>query len=192
MNTRSSKPNIRARLKQLNDDELLLIARKQLPHVTLAYEVLMRRYQDALMRTCNRYLGSSHDAEEVVHEVMLRVFHGLPKFKGESSFKTWLYRIAYNESMTLLRKRKDQDSFDTVADSSFMAEGQSVERDVMGMRVDRWVSQLNENDRTIVIFRAVAELEFKEIAIIVDMKLSAVKMRYQRALEKLKQHYEVT
>ena len=144
------------------------------------------------MRTCNRYLGSSHDAEEVVHEVMLRVFHGLQKFKGDSSFKTWLYRIAYNESMTMLRKRKDQDSLEDVPESYLLGEGKGVERDVMAMRVDRWVSQLNEEDRTIVVFRAVAELEFKEIATIVDMKLSAVKMRYQRALEKLKQHYEVS
>jgi len=192
MNTRAAKLSTRARLKQLADDELVLIARKQLPHVTLAYEVLMRRYQDALMRTCNRYLGSSHDAEEVVHEVMLRVFHGLQKFKGDSSFKTWLYRIAYNESMTMLRKRKDQDSLEDVPESYLLGEGKGVERDVMAMRVDRWVSQLNEEDRTIVVFRAVAELEFKEIATIVDMKLSAVKMRYQRALEKLKQHYEVS
>ncbi|MCG8536726.1 MAG: sigma-70 family RNA polymerase sigma factor, partial [Pseudomonadales bacterium] len=134
----------------------------------------------------------SHDAEEVVHEVMLRVFHGLQKFKGDSSFKTWLYRIAYNESMTMLRKRKDQDSLEDVPESYLLGEGKGVERDVMAMRVDRWVSQLNEEDRTIVVFRAVAELEFKEIATIVDMKLSAVKMRYQRALEKLKQHYEVS
>ncbi len=192
MNTRPPKPNARARLKQLQDDELVLIARKQLPHVTLAYEVLMRRYQDALMRTCNRYLGSIHDAEEVVHEVMLRVFHGLPKFKGDSSFKTWLYRIAYNESMTLLRKRKDEESLDNVPEHYILAEGGQAEADLMAKQVDNWVSQLNEEDRSIVVFRAVAELEFKDIATIVDMKLSAVKMRYQRALEKLKQHSKVT
>ena len=191
MPPRSQRPTAGARLQQLDDDQLVLIARRQLPRVTLAYEVLMRRYQDSLMRTCSRYLGSHHDAEEIVHEVMLRVFHHLAKFKGESSFKTWLFRIAHNESMSRLRKRKDEDSFDTVADAELSAQGHGVERDVMAMRVDRWVSALAEEDRTIVLFRVVAELEYKEIASIVGMNLSAVKMRYQRALEKLKLQYDV-
>jgi RNA polymerase sigma-70 factor (ECF subfamily) len=191
MNSPPLKRSARAQLKELADDELVVVARRQLPHVTIAYEILMRRYQDRLIRTCTRYLGSVHDAEEIVHEVMLRVFHGLAKFKGESSFKTWLFRIAYNESMSQLRKRKDQTSLDVVDEEEyFSTDQQRVERDVMGMRVDRWVAQLDLEDRTIVVYRAIAELEFKEIAEIVDMNLSAVKMRYQRALEKLKQHYE--
>ncbi|HBO92124.1 MAG TPA: RNA polymerase subunit sigma, partial [Gammaproteobacteria bacterium] len=90
----ANKRPSRAQLAEKSDQQLVAIARRQLPHVTLAYEVLMRRYQDALIRTCTRYLNSVEDAEEVVHEVMLKVFHGLARFKGESSFKTWLYRIA--------------------------------------------------------------------------------------------------
>lgn len=191
MNSPVSKRPVRAQLAEKSDEQLVAIARGQLPHVTLAYEVLMRRYQDALMRTCTRYLGSVHDAEEIVHEVMLRVFHGLTRFKGESSFKTWLYRIAYNESMSQLRKRRDQLDLDAVSEDEYLAtDQQRVERDVMSLRVDRWIALLDQEDRTIVVYRAIAELEFKEIADIVGMNLSAVKMRYQRALDKLKQHYE--
>lgn len=191
MNRPVTRRPARAQLAEKNDDQLVAIARRQLPHVTLAYEVLMKRYQDALMRTCTRYLGSLHDAEEVVHEVMLKVFHGLARFKGESSFKTWLYRIAHNESMSYLRKRKDQLALDAVSEDDYLSTDQHrVEMDVMGQRLDRWISRLGLEDKTIVVYRAIAELEFKEIAEIMDMNLSAVKMRYQRALEKLKQHYE--
>ena len=52
----------RARLTELPDDELIAIARRQLPHVTTAYEVLVKRYQERLLRTCNRYLCSFHGA----------------------------------------------------------------------------------------------------------------------------------
>ncbi|RLT94773.1 sigma-70 family RNA polymerase sigma factor [Ketobacter sp.] len=191
MNRPVARRPIRAQLAEKNDEQLVAIARRQLPHVTLAYEVLMRRYQDALMRTCTRYLGSVHDAEEVVHEVMLKVFHGLARFKGESSFKTWLYRIAHNESMTWLRKRKDQLDLDSVSEDDYLATDQhGVERDVMGLRLERWINRLGPEDKSIVVYRGIAELEFKEIADIMDMSLSAVKMRYQRALDKLKQHYE--
>jgi len=181
---------MRARLSERDDEALVGIARRQLPHVTLAYEILMRRYQDRLMRSCTRYLGNEADAEEAVHEIMLRVFHGLVKFKGESSFKTWLFRIAYNESMSMLRKRKYHDDFDSIEESVEEDHDKTeVEQGVMAMRVDRWLHKLDEEDRTIVVFRVIAELEYKEIAEIVDMKLSAVKMRFQRAMEKLKQYY---
>ncbi|MAR89329.1 MAG: sigma-70 family RNA polymerase sigma factor [Pseudomonadota bacterium] len=181
----------RARLGEKDDAELVAISRRQLPHVTLAYEVLMRRHQAALARTCTRYLGSVHDAEEVVHEVMLRVFHGLPKFKGESSFRTWLYRIAYNESMNYLRKRRDTQALDGVDESAYLAtEPHTLEQRVMAQRLDRSLARLNPQDRTIVVYRAIAELEFREIADILELNLSTVKMRYQRALEKLKPLYD--
>ena len=182
-----ARRSARARLSELPDDELIAIARKQLPHVTTAYEVLVKRYQDRLLRTCNRYLCSFHDAEEAVHETLLRVFHHLPKFKGESSFKTWLYRIAHNESMNLLRKRKehaDVDDIDIEAEGAHSAELEQVE---MSQQVEALLNQLGQEDRTVVVFRTVAELEFQEIADILQQNLSTVKMRYQRAIEKLRQ-----
>lgn len=185
----NARRSARARLAALPDDELIAIARKQLPHVTTAYEVLVKRYQDRLLRTCNRYLCSFHDAEEAVHETLLRVFHHLPGFKGDSSFKTWLYRIAYNESMNVLRKRRDHADVDALEieheqDDSPAAE---LETAVMNRQVERLLAQLSQEDRTVVVFRTVAELEFQEIADILQQNLSTVKMRYQRAIEKLRQ-----
>jgi len=177
----------RARLAELSDTELVAIARRQLPHVTTAYEALMRRYQERLIRTCNRYLGSLEDAQEAVHESMLRVFHGLDKFKGDASFKTWLFRIAHNEAMNVLRKRKDHASLDELGEELHASDPDRVEQQVMAQRVDKVLSQLNQEDRTVIVFRTVAELEFQEIADILEQNLSTVKMRYQRAIEKLRQ-----
>lgn len=179
----------RARLAELPDDELIAIARRQLPHVTTAYEVLVKRYQDRLLRTCNRYLCSFHDAEEAVHETLLRVFHHLPSFKGESSFKTWLYRIAYNESMNVLRKRRDHADLDdpgVEGELALAAEG-GPEAAVMNRQVEKLLARLSPEDRTVVVFRTVAELEFQEIADILQLNLSTVKMRHQRAIDKLRQ-----
>lgn len=183
--------SLRSRLAERDDAALVAIARRQLPHVTVAYEVLMRRYQDRLMRSCLRYLGNEADAEELVHEIMLKVFHGLSGFKGESGFRTWLFRIAHNESMSALRKRRYHDNVDDVEETLSHEEGDHVEQQVMALRVNRWLHKLDEEDRSIVVFRVIAELEYKEIAEIVDMKLSAVKMRFARAMEKLKQFYDV-
>lgn len=177
----------RARLAELPDADLILVARRQLPHVTTAYEVLVKRYQDRLLRTCNRYLCSIHDAEEAVHETLLRVFHHLPSFKGESSFKTWLYRIAHNESMNVLRKRRDHLALEEVEPEALQQDGAAaLDEGILQQQMNRLLAQLGQDDRTVIALRLVAELEFQEIADILQMNLSAVKMRYQRAIEKIR------
>lgn len=66
------------------------------------------------MCSCMCYLGNEVDVEEVVYEIMLWVFYGLVKFKGEFSFKIWLFCIVYNEFMLMLCKCKYYDDFDSI------------------------------------------------------------------------------
>ncbi len=165
-------------------------ANRELFHTTVAYEELMRRYQRTLFNVCARYLGNDRDADDVCQEVMLKVLHGLRQFEGKAKFKTWLYSITYNECITQYRKEKrkrrlmdalslDQDETEEVVDSStnIVADRPSL---------DRWLVHVNQVDREILVLRFVAELEFQEIADIMHMGLSATKMRYKRALEKLR------
>lgn len=165
-------------------------ANRELFHKTIAYEELMRRYQRTLFNVCARYLGNDRDADDVCQEVMLKVLHGLRHFEGKAKFKTWLYSITYNECITQYRKEKrkrrlmdalslDHDPQDEVAESS---------PDIVTDRasLDRWLVHVNQVDREILVLRFVAELEFQEIADIMHMGLSATKMRYKRALEKLR------
>tara|TARA_R110002020_G_scaffold16641_3_gene58754 strand:- start:54 stop:641 length:588 start_codon:yes stop_codon:yes gene_type:complete len=175
---------------ELSDEELVARANRELFHTTVAYEELMRRYQRTLFNVCARYLGNDRDADDVCQEVMLKVLHGLRQFEGKAKFKTWLYSITYNECITQYRKEKrkrrlmdalslDQDETEEVVDSStnIVADRPSL---------DRWLVHVNQVDREILVLRFVAELEFQEIADIMHMGLSATKMRYKRALEKLR------
>jgi RNA polymerase sigma-70 factor, ECF subfamily len=162
---------------ELSDEELVARANRELFHTTVAYEELMRRYQRTLFNVCARYLGNDRDADDVCQEVMLKVLHGLRQFEGKAKFKTWLYSITYNECITQYRKEKrkrrlmDESSTHVVTDRSSL---------------DRWLVHVNQVDREILVLRFVAELEFQEIADIMHMGLSATKMRYKRALEKLR------
>lgn len=174
----------------LTDEELVARANRELLHTTVAYEELMRRYQRTLFNVCARYLGNDRDADDVCQEVMLKVLHGLRQFEGKAKFKTWLYSITYNECITQYRKEKrkrrlmdalslDQDESDEVVDGSA-----NIVTDRASL--DRWLIHVNQVDREILVLRFVAELEFQEIADIMYMGLSATKMRYKRALEKLR------
>lgn len=165
-------------------------AQRELFHVTRAYEELMRRYQRTLYNVCARYLGSERDADDVCQEIMLKVLYGLKKFKGKSKFKTWLYSITYNECTTQYRKdRRRRRLFDALSLNPLDEEVEPELLDNKDNDLDRWLVNVNTIDREIIILRFVAELEFQEIASIVNLGLSATKMRYKRAIDRLRENY---
>jgi RNA polymerase sigma-70 factor (ECF subfamily) len=178
---------------ELSDEELVQRANIELFHTTVAYEELMRRYQRTLFNVCARYLGNERDADDVCQEVMLKVLHGLRQFEGKAKFKTWLYSITYNECITQYRKEKRKRRlFDALSLDPQEEETGEQEADQItdSASLDRCLVNVNQVDREILVLRFVAELEFQEIADIMRMGLSATKMRYKRALEKLRSHLD--
>lgn len=182
--TRQQKSLVTQRLSKLDDGELVRIARLQLPYVTTSYEVIFHRYHSKLLQVCFRYLGSIEEAEEAVSDTMLNVFNSIQRFEGRSSFKTWIYRIAYNQSLNRLRKKQlllsSMEEGELVADNN-VDPGSFDETERMNIFLDK----LSIEERSIVVFRIVSDLRFSEIAEIVGQNLSTVKMRYKRALEKM-------
>ena len=175
----------------LSDEELVGRAQAELFTVTRAYEELMRRYQATLYNVCARYLGNDRDADDVSQEIMLKVLYGLKKFEGKSKFKTWLYSITYNECITQYRKEKRKKRLMDALSLNPVDEASEEETPVIteDKSLDRWLLNVNQIDREIIILRFVAELEFQDIANIMHLGLSATKMRYKRAIDKLKKHY---
>ncbi len=172
------------RLTALKDEELVRIARLQLPYVTTAYEVLFHRYHRVLTQVCYRYLGTIEEAEEAVNDAMLNVFNRLEQFEERASFKTWIYKIAHNQSLNRLRKKQvEQVEFDELLHKNEQSSPYQLSSDTATL--DFLLSKLSIEERSIVVFRLVGNLEFSEIATIVEQKLSAVKMRYKRALDKM-------
>lgn len=186
-----SAPSLRYEPHELTDEELVQRAREELLHVTRAYEELMRRYQRTLFNVCARYLGNDRDADDVCQEIMLKVLYGLKNFEGKSKFKTWLYSITYNECITQYRKeRRKRRLIDALSlDPQEEAEEEKAPEAETRGGLDRWLAHVNPIDREILVLRFVAELEFQEIADIMHMGLSATKMRYKRALDRLRERF---
>ncbi|WP_205340625.1 RNA polymerase sigma factor SigX [Denitrificimonas caeni] len=176
--------------QELSDEELVEHAKNELFHVTRAYEELMRRYQRTLFNVCARYLGNDRDADDVSQEIMLKVLYGLKKFEGKSKFKTWLYSITYNECTTQYRKdRRKRRLFDALSLNPLDEEIEPEPIDTKNNDLDRWLVGVNTIDREIIILRFVAELEFQDIASIMHLGLSATKMRYKRAIDRLRENF---
>ncbi|MEH6566726.1 MAG: RNA polymerase sigma factor SigX [Halopseudomonas sp.] len=175
----------------LSDEELVIAAKGELLHTTIAYEELMRRYQRTLFNVCARYLGNERDADDVCQEVMLKVLHGLKHFEGKAKFKTWLYSITYNECITQYRKEKRKKRL--LEALSLDGQEEEIEPEAPvgeSQGLNKLLAHVNPIDREILVLRFVAELEFQEIANIMHMGLSATKMRYKRVLEKLRDHID--
>ena len=187
------------------DGELVQLCRQQLPYDTSAFEQLLGRHEPVVFRTCMRYLGNQHDAEDAGQEIFLRAFHGLKRFKADSAFRTWLYRIVVNVCITRMQKlarereqgqRYRDELTDQIEQRSTAATakldpsqtwGEAI---AIGGPVGAALDSLAEGDRTILILRLVSELSLQELADALEISLSAAKMRLTRAQDRLKEAYQ--
>ena len=178
------------RLSKLSDDELVRIAKLQLPYVTTAYEAIFHRYHQKLTQICYRYLKSAEEAEETVSDTLLIVFNKITQFEERSSLKTWLYKIAHNQALTRLRRKQAEyvefdETLPELEQSQSLGNEEASQGPQEQAELSRLLDLLSLEERSIVVFRMTGNLEFAEIAQVVDQKLSTVKMRYKRAIEKM-------
>ena len=140
-------------------------------------------------------LGSYSDAEEVTQDAFLRIFHKIDQFEGRSSFKTWLFRIVYNDCMTRRKKLAvgrerrvlvAEEQTARLAEAEKLPSPSAFERD---HNVREALSRLKEEEEKILCLRFVSDLSLDQMAELLDLKLSATKMRLYRAMERFKAVY---
>ena len=166
------------------DDDLVDRCQRELPYCTEAFEQLLQRYEPLVFSTCRRYLRSTEDAEEASQDALLRVFHALPKFRREASFKSWLYRIVTNvcaSHYARLTARCERIPRDVSAEIEEVAAKPRVDHLELGGLLGDALDTLSVEDRHILVLRHVAELSFHELADALGVKLSTAKMRLYRA-----------
>lgn len=167
---------------------------------TRAFDELVRRYQDKVFRLCFKILRNEDDAGEALQDAFLSAFKGLKNFKAESTFSTWLYRIATNASLMKVRRRREghvsleqsqspDGSGEPMAIPDWSAQPleellDSETRAVMQEGVDR----LGEDLRVVFVLRDVQELSNQEVAEVLKLSVPAVKSRLHRARLQLRDH----
>jgi RNA polymerase sigma-70 factor, ECF subfamily len=151
-----------------------------------ALERLYHRHQSQVYSLCLRLLQRPDDAEDAVQATFVRAFRALPRFRGQSSPRTWLYRIATNEALSMLRRRRDTPTL--VEERVAAPDGAAgvVER----LAVRAALARLTPEHRAILVLRLWEELSYEEIATVLSLSLPAVKMRLCRAREQFRKFYE--
>ncbi len=165
------------------DDDETLIARFR-GGERRAFDELVARHEKAIFRMALRSLRDQADAEDVTQRAFVQAFRRLDGFRGDSSFRTWLYRIAFNLVVTHARDagraRRAMQSLDAPPPAA------PVERDESSRRLRAAVAQLPLKQRLVVELRIYDELPFREVAQIADCSEDAAKMNFHHALKKLR------
>lgn len=160
-----------------------------------AFSKLVEANQNKIYTLALRMTGSPEDGADLAQEAFLRAWRSLPSFQGESSFSTWLYRLASNLCIDFLRREKrrraaaatvsldggEEESPPAQApDHRFTPEGE-LERKELRAAVNRGLTKLSDNHRQVLLLRELDGLSYAEIAGQLDLEEGTVKSRIARA-----------
>jgi len=159
----------------------------------------VRQYHKKVMGHCLSMLSNYRDAEEATQDIFVKAYQSLSKFKRDSSFSTWIYRIATNYCLDILRKRNRRKNVSL--DSLVEDEGDRVQKlfsvppeadSVLENRelVEKILASIPEDYRTILTLREADGLEYQEIAAVLNISLDAVKGRLSRTRRYLQEHLQ--
>jgi RNA polymerase sigma-70 factor (ECF subfamily) len=151
-----------------------------------ALEQFYHAYQPQVYALCRRLLGRCEDAQDATQAAFVRAFRELDRFRGDSAVRTWLYRIAVNEALGMLRRRRD--ALALADEDACAADGTPAVVERLAVRAA--LARVTPAHRAILVLRFWEGLSSTEIATVLGVSLPAVKMRLQRARNEFRKRYE--
>ena len=176
------------------DDALVKAARRG---DTMAFEELVARHRDKIFARAFSMMRNEDDAIDLSQEAWVKGWQRLKQFQGESSFTTWMTRIVINLCLDQLRRKKRQraDSIEEMGEETGGVERQMpvvtvnpterLERSELRKQIDGAMGKLSEEHRTVLVLHEFEEMEYKEIAKVVDCSIGTVMSRLFYARRKM-------
>ncbi|MBE6962033.1 MAG: sigma-70 family RNA polymerase sigma factor [Ruminococcaceae bacterium] len=161
-----------------------------------AFETLIHLYEKKVFALTRRLCANPDDAQEAAQEAFLAAWQGLPFFRGDSSFATWLYRLTSNACMDLLRKEQrhqsaagpslDDEEVELPVVASTGDPHAEAERAELKTVIEAGLRALQPEYRTVLLLREIHQRSYDEIADILDLDLGTVKSRINRGRKLLR------
>ena len=162
-----------------------------------AFDLLVLKYQYRVHAIVGRFIRDSHEVEDVTQEAFLKAYRALPRFRGDSQFYTWLFRIAVNTAKNYLvaRSRRPPSSDVNLDDAEFYAGSEQLKdlgtpenqlfRDELETVINKAIEELPEDLRTAVTLREYEGLSYEDIAGVMDCPVGTVRSRIFRGRESI-------
>lgn len=160
-----------------------------------AFKKLLDLYQVRLYWHIRKLVITHENADDVLQNTFIRVYKSLANFSQQSSLYTWMYKIAYNESIRFLEQNKNKHSI-SIEDVNTkylntLLEDTFFEGDVLQLKLQTAVSELNYKQRQIFNMKYYDDLKFREIATILEMKEGTIKTLYYNAVKFIENNIEM-
>ncbi len=154
-----------------------------------AFNLIVRKYQQPIYWHVRRLVITHEDADDIVQDVFLKAWKGLTKFRGDSGLFTWLYRIATNEALSLLKRKKNrffipildvEKQLIDALESDVYYSGDEIQRNIQ-----KAILALPEKQRIVFNLRYYDEMKYEDMAKILDTSAGALKASYHHAVKKI-------
>ena len=175
---------------KVNDQELLDRIRSPFTK-ELGFRQLIETYQKQVYQVIRRMVLIHEDADDLTQNTFIKAYKALDRFEGNSSLFTWLYRIATNESLTFLEKKKKrfffslddhQEKLESYIDSSATLSGDEIQ-----VKLQKSLLKLPDKQRLVFHLKYEEDLSYEEISKITGTTVGALKASYHHAVKKIEQ-----
>lgn len=156
-----------------------------------AFNQLVLRYQEKIYWIVRRMIPDHDDADDITQNVFIKAYQSLQTFKGESSFYTWIYRIAINLSLNEIRRKKIRRTFSIETEESIQlhADDESpvehLEKEERRRLIQKAIDELPEKQKKVFVLRYYEELPYEEISKILHTSVGGLKANYFHAVKKI-------
>jgi RNA polymerase sigma-70 factor (ECF subfamily) len=171
------------------DDEYILACIGNQDRSEEGYRLLIRKYQQKLYWHIRRMVGDHEDADDVLQNVFVKVFKNIGGFQSNSSLFTWMYRIATNESLTFLEKKKRSKAVE-INDSttSVLQAGPLLDEQKASQLLSSAIDALPLKQKEVFCLRYYDELSYQDISSITDTSVGGLKASFHHAVKKIEEY----
>ena len=178
-------------LTSARDNELLIQFRNPATREK-AYTTIVKKYQEKLYWHIRRMVVDHEDANDVLQNVLIRVWKGLENFREDSQLYTWLYRIATNECLTYLEQQKKRSAV-SLSDvesglSNKIKAEQNFDANKLEWKLQLAIQQLPEKQRVVFSLRYYEEMPYEEMSRVLETSEGALKASYHHAVKKIEDY----
>ncbi len=173
----------------MDDKEILKIYREA-NRQEYAFNLLIVKYKERLYWHIRKLASSHEDTDDLLQNTFVKIWKYLPDFREESKLYTWIYRIATNEALTFLQKKRAKaalslSDYDSYLENSLVSDS-SFNGDKLQMALHKAILKLPDKQRAVFNMRYFQEMKYEEISEVMETSVGSLKASYHHAYQKIK------
>ena len=157
------------------------------------FEMIVGQYSEQLYWQIRRMVLSHEDANDLLQNTFIKAWSNIGSFRGDAKFSTWLYKIAVNESITFINKKKVQNNISLDDDSSFLTSNLEADRyfdgDEAQLKLQKAIATLPDKQRLVFNMRYYDEMKYEDMSEILGTSVGALKASYHHAVKKIESFF---